>query len=123
MTSSDVFVSEVVHKTYIKVNEQGTEAAAATGGIISITSIEGSGPNEMICNKPFFYMIVHKPSNTVLFLGRIMHVAGDGVTGTVGTYRKEQASTGNANTAASYCRCRFLFIMPLLLIVGNVFRF
>lgn len=61
-------VSEVKHKTYIKVNEQGTEAAAAT----SVGVVTTSMPPTISFNKPFFLYITEKKTNAILFSGRIV---------------------------------------------------
>jgi serpin B len=61
-------VSEVKHKTYMKVNEQGTEAAAATSVGVVVTSM----PPTINFNKPFFLFITEKNTNAILFSGRIM---------------------------------------------------
>ncbi|MFO7677408.1 MAG: serpin family protein [Thermoplasmatota archaeon] len=69
--NKDLFISSVVHKAFIEVNEQGTEAAAATG-IVLPTSVNGS-PSPIIfdCNQPFLYLIYHKQTDTILFMGTI----------------------------------------------------
>lgn len=70
--NKDLFISSVVHKAYIEVNEQGTEAAAATGVVMSL-SANGGGVSSVVfdCNKPFLYLIYHKSSDTLLFMGTI----------------------------------------------------
>lgn len=67
-----LFLMDVVHKAFIEVNEEGTEAAAATGAVMAVTSV---GPNEPAipvfrADKPFVYVILHKPTNAILFLGK-----------------------------------------------------
>ena len=61
-------VSTVQHKVYVKVDEEGTEAAAATGIGIRATSL---GPPGVIADKPFIYLVRDKATGAVLFLGRI----------------------------------------------------
>ncbi|CAJ1081852.1 leukocyte elastase inhibitor-like [Xyrichtys novacula] len=63
-------VSEVVHKAFVDVNEEGTEAAAATG--ITMETLMGyiGKPFSFVADHPFLFFIKHKPSNTVLFAGR-----------------------------------------------------
>jgi len=63
---AQLYISEVVQKTYIKVNEEGTEAAAVSGVGISTTSM----PMDFFVNRPFMFFILHKPSSTILFMGR-----------------------------------------------------
>jgi serpin B len=61
-------VSTVQHQVYVRVDEEGTEAAAATGIGIRATSL---GPPPFIANKPFLYAVRDKQTGALLFLGRI----------------------------------------------------
>jgi serpin B len=69
-----LFISEVFHKTFIAVDEKGTEAAAATAvAIARATSMYNPAtPLEVKIDRPFLYAIQHVPSSTCLFLGRVM---------------------------------------------------
>ena len=67
--SVQLFVSQVVHQVDVRVNEQGTEAAAATGLGISVTSLPVAPPDEFTADEPFIYAILHRPSTTILFSG------------------------------------------------------
>ena len=68
----DLFISDVIHKTYIDVNEQGTEAAAVTSVSVGITSIgEPKKTFLMEVNKPFFFAITDTQSGEILFMGGI----------------------------------------------------
>lgn len=64
-------IDDVVHKAYVRVDEQGTEAAAATGVIMRTTSI-APPPVEFRADRPFLFLIRHKESGAVLFMGRMM---------------------------------------------------
>ncbi len=64
--SSGLYIDEVKHKTFVEVNEQGTEAAAIT----SVTGVR-SLPPEMLVNRPFFFAIRDDESGTILFMGEI----------------------------------------------------
>lgn len=66
----DFFVDSVHHKTFIDVNEEGTEAAAATA-IISSRSARPIGPAAFIADFPFIYFIRDNLSNAILFLGTV----------------------------------------------------
>lgn len=59
-------MSEAVHKAYVEVNEEGTEAAAATGAVINQRSLPSS--ELFMADHPFFFFIRHNPTNTILFL-------------------------------------------------------
>jgi serine protease inhibitor len=65
-----VHITKAVHKTYIKVNEAGTEAAAATAIGITLTSAP-SQPREFRADHPFVYIIAEKQTGTILFTGTL----------------------------------------------------
>jgi serpin B len=69
-----VFISQVLHKSFLEVNEEGTEAAAATVVEMALTSI-GGGPKQIIMNinRPFLFIIRDRITNTILFVGKIMN--------------------------------------------------
>jgi len=67
----DLFISQVIHKAFIDVNEEGTEAAAATAVIMTYSINEGSSRIVFDCNHPFIYLIQHKQTGTILFMGSI----------------------------------------------------
>lgn len=62
-----LLISKVIHKTFIEVNEEGTEAAAVTGVQIELTS---AGPSFM-ANRPFLYMIRDSFTGSICFMGQI----------------------------------------------------
>lgn len=70
MSAQDIYVSFVKQDTYLKVDEQGTEAAAVTTTGMVTTSVQI--PQEMLCDHPFGIIISEKTSNTILFMGKIM---------------------------------------------------
>ena len=70
-----LFISDVVHKAFVDVNEQGTEAAAATGVVTSTVSY--STPPTFRADHPFVFMIRDNRSGALLFIGRIMNPAMD----------------------------------------------
>lgn len=67
-------ISEVFHKTFIAVDENGTEAAAATAVGMVATSAPGpvTEPTIVKIDRPFFYAIQHVPSGACLFIGRVL---------------------------------------------------
>ncbi|MBN1211579.1 MAG: serpin family protein, partial [candidate division Zixibacteria bacterium] len=65
----DLFISEVKHKTFVEVNEEGTEAAAVTSVGIALTAVREPRTFTLRCDRPFLYLIRDKNSETVLFMG------------------------------------------------------
>jgi serpin B len=69
-----LYISNVFHKTFVAVDEKGTEAAAATAVVMMrATAIRGPKPPpiEVKVDRPFVYAIQHVPSDVCLFLGRV----------------------------------------------------
>ncbi|MHC1768587.1 MAG: serpin family protein [Verrucomicrobiia bacterium] len=67
-----LFISEVFHKTFLDLDEKGTEAAAATAvAMMRATSLPPRNPPEVRVDHPFFFAIQHRPSGACLFLGRV----------------------------------------------------
>jgi serine protease inhibitor len=68
----NLYISSVKHKTYVDVNEEGTEAAAVTSVGVSITSVQPAKKSfTMDVNRPFFIAIRDNKSQTILFTGLI----------------------------------------------------
>lgn len=65
----DIQISSVVHKSYIKVDEEGTEAAAATSIGMRLTAAMPDHTPVMDVNRPFVYIITENRTNSILFLG------------------------------------------------------
>ena len=64
-----IYVSHVIHKAFVEVNEKGTEAAAATGVVMNARM---ALMNPIFCaDHPFLFMICHKKSGAILFMGRV----------------------------------------------------
>ncbi|NXG14639.1 SPB11 protein, partial [Grallaria varia] len=61
-------LSNVVHKTYVEVNEEGTVAAAGTGAGIARRSMPIT--EVFMANHPFLFYIRHNPTNTIIFFGK-----------------------------------------------------
>jgi serpin B len=67
----DLYISAVVHKAFVEVNEEGTEAAAATGVIMMTRSMAVEPPpEEFRADHPFLYLIRDDKTGTILFMGR-----------------------------------------------------
>lgn len=70
---ANAYIHDVLHKTYIAVNEEGTEAAAATSVEMRLTSaMEPEEPFEMVCDHPFFIAVRDNETGLVLFMGSIV---------------------------------------------------
>ena len=67
-TGEPLYITEVVHKSTISVDEAGTEAAAATGVVVGT---ESAGPT-FVADHPFVFWIEDSLTGTVLFLGRVV---------------------------------------------------
>ena len=72
-------ISHVVHKAFVSVDERGTEAAAATAGVVIPVSGSSKEPIPVTVNRPFIFLIRDTATGTVLFIGRVMNPdpAGD----------------------------------------------
>jgi serpin B len=66
----DLYVSAVVHKSYVAVDEAGTEAAAATAVIVGATSMPLE-PFQMTIDRPFLFLIRDEPTGAILFFGQV----------------------------------------------------
>jgi serpin B len=70
----DLYISKILHKAFIAVDEAGTEAAAATVVIVgAMAAPEPVEPLEIKIDRPFFFLIRDNPTGTILFLGRVMN--------------------------------------------------
>ncbi|XP_068849792.1 serpin B3-like isoform X3 [Capricornis sumatraensis] len=65
----DLVVSTVVHKCFVEVTEEGTEATAATG--VEIITRAGGNSESFRCDHPFLFLIKHVRTNSILFCGRV----------------------------------------------------
>jgi serpin B len=66
----DLFVSTFLHKAFVDVNEEGTEAAAATGAVVTKLAI--MVPRKFPVDHPFLFLIRDTSTGILLFLGRIV---------------------------------------------------
>lgn len=65
-----LFISRVIHKAFVEVNEKGTEAAAATGVIMKATAMPAPPP-EFHADHPFLFFICDNQTGAILFAGRL----------------------------------------------------
>ncbi len=71
-TAEPLTVSAVVHEGFIGVDENGTEAAAATAPVMVATSAQPADPPTLIADRPFLYVVHDLPTGTPLFVGRVL---------------------------------------------------
>ncbi|NXM31318.1 SPB10 protein, partial [Oxyruncus cristatus] len=67
--AKSLVLSDVVHKAYVEVNEEGTVAAAGTGAGIVRRSMPLT--EVFMANRPFLFFIRHNPTNTIIFFGKL----------------------------------------------------
>ena len=66
-----LFIGEAIHKAHVSVDEEGTEAAAATAVIMSIESMKPE-PIDLFIDRPFIFLIRHHDTGAILFMGRVL---------------------------------------------------
>ncbi len=71
----DLYIGKVIHQADIEVNEEGTEAAAATAVVMQRKSM--SLRVMFRVDHPFIFLIRHKPTGTILFMGKVMNPNGE----------------------------------------------
>ncbi|NQS92597.1 MAG: serpin family protein, partial [Chloroflexi bacterium] len=69
--TKELFISDVFHKAYLKVDEEGTEAAAATAVLMELTSAP-ENPIQLTVDRPFLFLIRDHETNSILFMGRVV---------------------------------------------------
>ena len=74
-TGENLLIDDVYHDAYVAVDEEGTEAAAATGVVVRKSSAPAD-PFEFVADRPFLFAIRDRPTDAVLFLGRVVDPAG-----------------------------------------------
>ncbi|XP_036302437.1 leukocyte elastase inhibitor [Pipistrellus kuhlii] len=67
-STGNLFMSQIVHKSFVEVNEEGTEAAAATEMFIDCCLMQ---EENFVADHPFIFFIRHNASTNILFLGRL----------------------------------------------------
>ncbi|MCK5027185.1 MAG: serpin family protein [Candidatus Pacebacteria bacterium] len=68
----DLFISAVIHQAFVEVNEEGTEAAAATAVVMELTSAAEPAPIPTFrADHPFVFIIQEKGTGSILFIGRV----------------------------------------------------
>ncbi len=73
--SKDLYISAVIHKAFVDVNEEGTEAAAATAVVMTLRSAPRPSP-VFRADHPFLFLIRDNRTGSILFLGRVAEPEG-----------------------------------------------
>jgi len=68
-------ITRVRHKACVAVNEEGTEAAAATAVMVGVTSVSIRRTFRMVIDRPFFWAIRDRQTGVLLFLGSVVDPA------------------------------------------------
>ena len=74
--TKDLFISDVLHKAFVSVDEEGTEAAAATAVIFVGTGMP-EPPVTVTVDRPFLFVIRDIPTGTILFVGQVVEPTGN----------------------------------------------
>jgi serpin B len=75
--TQDLYIRDVIHQAFVEVNEEGTEAAAATAVVIAIKAIQDEVPVPLFrADHPFLFLIQDNDTGNILFMGRVMNPNG-----------------------------------------------
>ena len=70
-----LIISDVIHEAFVLVNEEGTEAAAATASIVYVeTESIAPPPIEVTVDRPFIFLIRDRATNAIVFVGRVVQL-------------------------------------------------
>jgi len=75
--TKQLYVSQVLQKAFVEVNEEGSEAAAATGTVMIESSSMPAPPEQFIADHPFIFFIRDKTTGMLLFQGRVSNSTGE----------------------------------------------
>ena len=74
--TKSLFISDVIHKAFVDVNEGGTEAAAATAVVMGLGAAVSENPiPDFRADHPFLFLIQDGETGTILFIGRVVNPA------------------------------------------------
>ena len=103
--AAGLFVSGVIHKAYISVNEEGTEASAATAVVVSRAM-----PLQVNADRPFLFLIREKSTGSILFMGRLIEPPKD-----------DEVEFNTAGRAAPVSIVACVCSLLMVLFVGHAF--
>lgn len=69
----NLYVSSIFHKSFIEVNEEGTEAAAATAGVVKLRSLMVNEKIDFVADHPFLFLIRENMTGMVMFVGQVLN--------------------------------------------------
>jgi len=73
----DLFIDDVIHQAFVEVNEEGTEAAAATAVVMKLSSMPMEEPIPVFrADRPFIFLIQDDDTGNILFMGRVTNPVG-----------------------------------------------
>ncbi|XP_010255122.1 PREDICTED: serpin-ZX [Nelumbo nucifera] len=72
-TGKDLYVSSIYHKSFIEVNEEGTEAGSASAGVISVRSLLITRDIDFVADHPFMFLIREDMTGVVEFIGHVLN--------------------------------------------------
>ncbi|MFS7938967.1 putative Serpin family protein [Helianthus anomalus] len=67
-----LYVSSIHHKSFVEVNEEGTEAAAASAAVVMLRSIKSNDKVDFVADHPFLFVIREDLTGVVLFMGQVI---------------------------------------------------
>lgn len=69
-------LGEVLHRAFVDVDEEGTEAGAATVAMMLAAALWAPKPREVRVDRPFLFVISDRPTGSILFMGRVVDPRG-----------------------------------------------
>ena len=72
ISSKPLKVDEIIHKAYVKVDEEGTEAAAATAVTVGLTAVAPRYHVDFVADHPFIFLIRDNKTGAILFMGKVV---------------------------------------------------
>ncbi|KAH6765026.1 Serine protease inhibitor family protein [Perilla frutescens var. frutescens] len=73
----ELYVSNIFHKSFIEVNEEGTEAAAATAGVVRLRALLIEDKLDFVADHPFLFVLREDTTGVVLFIGQLLNPLAD----------------------------------------------